>query len=353
MRFKCFLLLAGLGLIFGPAARLAPLPVPSAQAAERAAPAKPAPDLEGRWKQLAGGAAVWKRADITDPLHRFVFDLVADRVQSTNGEITREQFLALAHPPAERRADGAARPAPAADERPKQVEQPRQAERPKADERRPATTIAALLGGPHDSASAAEADAEFRRRDVNRDGLLDYDEMDEVLRAERDRWDENGDGFIDLAEFRAYYKARQRQERAAGGGGGTIAVVGGKTAKASKAAAADDLPAGLPDWFRQYDTDGDGQIGLYEWKAAGQPIAKFLAMDNNGDGFLTPDEVLAALPPKEAPQVAKETQEPPRNDNNQEATVLSAAGALRHMMLEQQVIQLNAKTGGMTIRIAK
>jgi hypothetical protein len=343
MRRKCFLLVIGLGLVFGPAARLAPLPVPRARAAERAAPARPATDLEGRWKQLAGGAAVWKRADITDPLQRFIFDLVAERAKAANGEITREQFLAMTHSPAE------PRPAPAADEKAKPAEQPKQAERPKAEEHRPAMSLTSLLGGSHDSAPASEADAEFRRRDVNRDGLLDYDEMDEVLRAERDRWDENGDGFIDRAEFRAYYKGRQRLEQSAGGGG--AAAVGGRPAKNRKGAPPDDLPAGLPDWFRQYDTDGDGQIGLYEWKAAGQPVARFLAMDNNGDGFLTPDEVLATLPPKEE-KVAKETQEPPRNENP-EMPATSLRRLMMEQMLEHQVIRLNGKNGGMVIQIGR
>jgi hypothetical protein len=51
------------------------------------------------------------------------------------------------------------------------------------------------------------------------------------------------------------------------------------------------LPPGLPAWFAQLDTDKDGQIGLYEWLAAKKPLAEFQAMDRNGDGFLTPDEV--------------------------------------------------------------
>jgi hypothetical protein len=52
------------------------------------------------------------------------------------------------------------------------------------------------------------------------------------------------------------------------------------------------LPKELPAWFQQLDSDHDAQIGLYEWKAAGRPIAEFLRMDRNNDGFLTVEEVL-------------------------------------------------------------
>jgi hypothetical protein len=54
------------------------------------------------------------------------------------------------------------------------------------------------------------------------------------------------------------------------------------------------LPKGLPPWFRQLDTDNDGQIGLYEWVQAGLPIAEFKALDRNRDGFLTIQEVMRA-----------------------------------------------------------
>ena len=55
------------------------------------------------------------------------------------------------------------------------------------------------------------------------------------------------------------------------------------------------LPKELPPWFAQLDRDGDSQVGLYEWMAAGRAVNEFLAMDLNGDGFLTAEEVLRFL----------------------------------------------------------
>src|SRR5262249_14533478 len=52
------------------------------------------------------------------------------------------------------------------------------------------------------------------------------------------------------------------------------------------------LPKELPPWFQQIDKDGDGQIGLYEWKNSGRPLDEFFKIDRNGDGFLTVEEVL-------------------------------------------------------------
>jgi Ca2+-binding EF-hand superfamily protein len=159
------------------------------------------------------------------------------------------------------------------------------------------------LGGPRGGSDGergldpgSKAEAEFRQLDTNGDGLLNFDEIsaDPTLAAERDKWDTNKDGFIDLNEFKEYFKARTQQDHAAGQGepaGGPRTVKG----KSEKLPTAPDLPPNLPDWFKRYDTDGDGQIGLYEWKAAGQPLARFLALDLNGDGFLTADEVLWVL----------------------------------------------------------
>ena len=52
------------------------------------------------------------------------------------------------------------------------------------------------------------------------------------------------------------------------------------------------MPKELPAWFEEADKDKDGQVGLYEWKATGKPVREFMAMDQNGDGFLTAEEVL-------------------------------------------------------------
>jgi Ca2+-binding EF-hand superfamily protein len=55
------------------------------------------------------------------------------------------------------------------------------------------------------------------------------------------------------------------------------------------------LPKGLPPWFKELDKDGDGQVSLYEWRQGGRKLADFRKYDLNGDGFITPDEVLRVL----------------------------------------------------------
>ena len=54
------------------------------------------------------------------------------------------------------------------------------------------------------------------------------------------------------------------------------------------------LPKGLPDWFEEYDIDKDGQVALWEWRKAGEPLYKFKEYDLNDDGIITADEYLRA-----------------------------------------------------------
>jgi Ca2+-binding EF-hand superfamily protein len=58
---------------------------------------------------------------------------------------------------------------------------------------------------------------------------------------------------------------------------------------------ADTLPEGLPEWFRQLDKDKDGQISFAEWRKAGKKFEEFRKYDLNGDGLITPDEVLRVI----------------------------------------------------------
>jgi hypothetical protein len=156
----------------------------------------------------------------------------------------------------------------------------------------------------------------FSRFDVNGDGVLTTDEMPEGLRTDRARWDTNRDGVIDQAEYAAYHLGRLKQlsQQVAAGEIDLklkFRPVDGAPPPADPTRPADapppetdkrpavmragKLPAGLPDWFVKLDTDGDGQVGLYEWKDSGRPLTEFTAIDRNGDGLITPDEMLRYL----------------------------------------------------------
>ncbi len=54
---------------------------------------------------------------------------------------------------------------------------------------------------------------------------------------------------------------------------------------------------GVPRWFILRDRDGDGQLSLREYSPSLSTgsIAFFGRLDTNGDGFITPDEIRAAL----------------------------------------------------------
>lgn len=50
-------------------------------------------------------------------------------------------------------------------------------------------------------------------------------------------------------------------------------------------------PPYIPEWYKALDEDGDGQVGLYEWRRAGLPMAEFRKLDLDGDGLFTPFEL--------------------------------------------------------------
>jgi hypothetical protein len=61
---------------------------------------------------------------------------------------------------------------------------------------------------------------------------------------------------------------------------------------APKYGAADPSTKDLPAWFKQLDTDKDGQVSLQEWLRGGGGRDEFRLYDLNGDGYITRDEVL-------------------------------------------------------------
>jgi Ca2+-binding EF-hand superfamily protein len=134
---------------------------------------------------------------------------------------------------------------------------------------------------------------EFRRLDRNNDNALSTDEMPDALRAELNRWDTNRNGTIELDEYREY--ARARGQASPGGEGVPIIITAPAPVEEERRPTVyrvGKLPKELPSWFEQLDKDQDGQVGLYEWKAAGRSVSEFVAMDRNGDGFVTVEEAL-------------------------------------------------------------
>jgi hypothetical protein len=163
-----------------------------------------------------------------------------------------------------------------------------EAEKQKDEEARGRDLFKALDTDKDNALSKDEVDAGRRNRAVGQDLLDNFD-----------RIDANKSGKIELDEFLKYLQERRqnwerrRDEEA-------------KKAEEAQPGAQKEseldkrptvyrigkMPKDLPPWFTQLDTDLDGQVGLYEWKKAGKEVAEFLAMDINGDGFVTVEELL-------------------------------------------------------------
>lgn len=126
----------------------------------------------------------------------------------------------------------------------------------------------------------ADADLTFRSLDTNESGQLEPEEWTDRLRTYRAG--ASGNRRIGKAEYRRYFRDRVTVavELAAG------RAEGDDPADRPAPRRAAGGKSGLPGWFADVDADGDGQIGLYEWRKAGLPIGLYRELDLNGDGVL-------------------------------------------------------------------
>jgi Ca2+-binding EF-hand superfamily protein len=252
-------------------------------------------DPSGFFDKMAEGKPVWIRAQMTNPMALSMFDRVAQRTGNTTGQITREQFVAYVDQRVAEKSSGGSSGysrSPSSPGGPPGMPPSSRSDRGRAS-------------APSQEDMVNQwAEGTFRRYDANGDGLLNYDEMPDTLRAERDHWDKNKDGFIDLNEYKEYFKARMAQRMAERGSSGFNPLTPPEWGLPNGPPPIEDddrkpvvyragkLPKELPAWFAQLDTDNDGQIGLYEWKESGRSLDEFQEMDRNNDGFLTVEEVL-------------------------------------------------------------
>jgi Ca2+-binding EF-hand superfamily protein len=152
--------------------------------------------------------------------------------------------------------------------------------------------------------------------DADKSGDLTLDEL-RGMTGKPAAADSNRDGKITVREF-AEHAARFGAGRAIrlthagdgplaqsqGAGQGAVTEAAPATVTATEATAARDprrdlkyfaaLPAGVPSWFVERDSDGDGQLSLAEFspKLLKSEIDEFNRHDTNRDGIVTAKELL-------------------------------------------------------------
>ncbi len=172
---------------------------------------------------------------------------------------------------------------------------------------------------PVDERDLKEADDRMRLYDKNNDQHLDENELKEGRWSDSPmQYDKNKDGKLSRQELATRYARRRlasgtqtdtsRKDEMVRRSGSNRDIVEEKKektnplAKKSSYRVADasgkaPVPAGLPEWFTNSDTDGDNQVSMAEKikKWSQDEVDKFLTYDTNADGFITTKECLTAI----------------------------------------------------------
>ena len=146
------------------------------------------------------------------------------------------------------------------------------------------------------------ADSMFTRYDRNQNGVLDKEEWENSRFAQGA--DGNDDGKVTKDELIARM-AEFSGRRSRDSDGGSSEADNSRDSDSGNSngrrsyrfrRAPERLPPGLPDWFAQYDVNGDGQVAMVEYSTSwsDDEARRFERYDLNHDGLITPRECLGA-----------------------------------------------------------
>ncbi|MEX1042845.1 MAG: hypothetical protein WDZ51_19585 [Pirellulaceae bacterium] len=132
----------------------------------------------------------------------------------------------------------------------------------------------------------------IKKYDENEDGYLDEGEWGELRVGNPADFDRNNDGKLSLDELAARLASMSQSVA----GDNSRVSVGSSRTSSRFLTPAERLPRGLPDWFKQNDADGDGQISMGEFTDSWteSKVKEFERYDLNGDGVITAQEALDA-----------------------------------------------------------
>lgn len=163
-------------------------------------------------------------------------------------------------------------------------------------------------GGPGDGPPGRGGFDPVSRLDANQNGIIDQSEIDAIPERYRVMMDargfqlQSGESVDDVrGRMRERFeRAREDRERRERDEDGDSRV--GDSGRANRSTPPppfrprdrERITVDLPESWVEVDTDLDGQLGLYEWIVARRSeLELFDTIDRNGDGLLTPRELVA------------------------------------------------------------